>query len=664
MCVFRACVVLLVGCLSVGGCRKSSPTEPSDSSSSATAPSGVFSLSLSTVTFAAQTVGTTSSEQTLTLTNKGSKTINLSGATATGDFVVANHCDPSLGPGLTCTVTVTFTPTAVGTRAGLLTIEHDDTTVTRIVPLNGTGGVGQLVVLSPAQVTFTSVDVGAIATQSITLTNNGASSIAVHGISTTGEFTQTNTCTATLAAAANCTITVQFAPVRTGASTGTVEVNDDGPGNPHTAWLSGSGLAPEPRVSLVQPVVSFGNQAVGTTSGPATAQFMNIGPVSLNITGIVATGDFAHTNSCPSILATNGICALTVTFTPTTTGVRSGTITITDDAPGGVQTIVLTGSGTDSSSGSGPAVAFSPAGLTFNAQGIGSASASKTVTVSNSGTSPLHISSVEVAGDFSIAHQCVGTLSPGGSCAIAVTFRPTVQGSRTGVLTLADETQGSPHTLVMTGTGAGTTGPAVTLSPPALTFGGQKIATVSGAQTVTVRNSGASALAISSITTEGEFASSHSCGGVLAAQASCTVDVTFSPTVLGTRSGTITIVDDAPGSPRAIALSGTGAVAQLLISPTHMAFSDQAIGFTTLGLTGVLITNSSAVTVGNLTVGIVGDFTQSNDCGDHLDASKTCTVTVTFAPQELGVRTGAVTISSDAPGSPHVVTLTGTGQAP
>jgi len=109
-------------------------------------------------------------------------------------------------------------------------------------------------------------------------------------------------------------------------------------------------------------------------------------------------------------------------------------------------------------------------------------------------------------------------------------------------------------------------GPAVTLTPAGLTFASQTVGTTSSAQTSTLQNTGTAPLTISSIATGGtnatDFAQTNNCPtspSTLAAGASCTISVTFTPGASGSRSGTVVITDNAPGSPHALTLSGTGA---------------------------------------------------------------------------------------------------------
>lgn len=107
--------------------------------------------------------------------------------------------------------------------------------------------------------------------------------------------------------------------------------------------------------------------------------------------------------------------------------------------------------------------------------------------------------------------------------------------------------------------------PAVSLSPTSLSFGHQQVNTTSAVQTITLTNSGDAALTINSIRRSGphssDFAQSNTCpssSSTLAAGASCTISVTFTPTATGSRSANVTITDNASGSPQSVALSGTG----------------------------------------------------------------------------------------------------------
>ncbi len=115
--------------------------------------------------------------------------------------------------------------------------------------------------------------------------------------------------------------------------------------------------------------------------------------------------------------------------------------------------------------------------------------------------------------------------------------------------------------------------PVVTLSPTSLTFAAQNTGSTSTAQTVTLTNGGAAALSIASIATSGDFAETNTCGSSVAAAASCAISVTFTPTAGGTRTGSLTITDNASGSPQTVSLSGTGSTVTESSSPNSLTIS-------------------------------------------------------------------------------------------
>lgn len=195
------------------------------------------------LTFGTQVVGTTSAAQTMKLTNKGSAQLVISKVTVTGDFQQTNTCGGGIAPGMSCILTVTFTPTAQGSRTGTITITDNAQPKTQTISLSGTGTV---VKLSAASLSFGSVTVGTKSTpKSVTLTNVGTTSLSITSISITGtnpgDFSQTNTCGTGIAAGANCTISVTFKPTATGARSASVSITDNGGGSPQKISLSGTG---------------------------------------------------------------------------------------------------------------------------------------------------------------------------------------------------------------------------------------------------------------------------------------------------------------------------------------------------------------------------------------------------------------------------------------
>jgi len=185
---------------------------------------------------------------------------------------------------------------------------------------------------------------------------------------------------------------------------------------------------------------------VNTTSAAATVTLTNNQSTALTITNIVASGDFAQTNTCTSPVSAGASCKFTITFNPTALGLRSGKITITDSANNSPQVINLSGNGVGGAT-------TSVTDHNFWGTPVGTSRGFKFYLVNNQ-TVPLNITSIVVTGaDFSQTNHCTSPLAPGKFCDITTTFAPTVTGTRTGVLTITDSANNSPQTVTLTGIG-------------------------------------------------------------------------------------------------------------------------------------------------------------------------------------------------------------------
>src|SRR5882672_1539931 len=215
-----------------------------------------------------------------------------------------------------------------------------------------------------------------------------------------------------------------------------------------------------------------------------------------------------------------------------------------------------------------------PGSVDFGSQVAGSTSAARTVTVThsgNTGSASFAIQAVTIGGtsvaDFNkTSDTCSGaTFSPGETCVVGVSFSPTSVASSNAVLAIADNAAGNPHRVPLSGTGVS----EVSLSQSSLSFGGSLVGSVGGPATVMMTNNAETTpLSITSIAISGanggEFSLSAgtgacpSSGGTLAPRSSCKINVAFSPQALGSRTAMLTVTDSAVGSPRTVALSGTG----------------------------------------------------------------------------------------------------------
>jgi Beta-propeller repeat/Abnormal spindle-like microcephaly-assoc'd, ASPM-SPD-2-Hydin len=301
------------------------------------------------INFGSQQVGVKSSTQNAVLSNSGTTTLGITGTSLEGinasEFTASNGCGSSVAAGATCNIGITFTPAGTGTRVATLSIEDSATNSPQTVTLAGMG-TNNTVSLTPTSLTFTTQLIGTSSpAQNAILTNTGTATVTVGVIAASGQFSETNNCGTSLAAAASCTISVVFKPTTQGTDKGAVKITDNAAGSPQMLTLAGTATV----VSLTPSAVSFGDQKAGTTSAAQTITVMNHGAATLTIKKIAVTGtgaaDFAQTNTCGTSLAAGSSCTASVTFTPKTTGSFAALFSVADNGGGTPQSAALTGTG-------------------------------------------------------------------------------------------------------------------------------------------------------------------------------------------------------------------------------------------------------------------------------------------------------------------------------
>ncbi len=652
-------------------------------------------LSPSALTFGSQPVGSTSANQSVTLTNSGNAPLSISsiavaGANA-GDFAQTSTCpvgSATLAASSSCTISVLFAPSAAGLRAANLQVSDNASDSPESVSLSGPG-TAPAVSLTPSALSFGSQLVGSTSgTRSVTLTNAGGAPLAISKIAVTGanagDFVESDNCpggSTSLAANATCSILVSFAPSGAGSRSATVQITDNAGDSPETLALTGSGVPLAPAVSLSPSGLSFGSQMVGVASGTQSVTLTNSGNAPLSISNIALTGanagDFAQTNTCPvgaPALAAGSSCTIAVGFTPGATGARSASVQVTDNAGDSPESVAVSGTGL------APAVSLTPSSLGFGSQLIGSTSTARSVTLTNSGTAPLSLTGIAVAGanagDFAQTNNCPiapATLATGATCSLSVAFAPTAGGSRSASVQIADNAGDSPESVALTGTG-NTPAPAVSLAPSSLIFGSQLVGASSSSQSVTLTNSGTAPLSVSGIavagSNAGDFAQTNNCPSApatIAIGGTCSISVTLTPTATGARSASVQISDNAGNSPQSVTIAGTGIAPTVGLTPSSLAFGSQLVGSTSASQ-AVKLTNSGTAPLSFSNVAVTGsnagDFAQSNNCPvipATLAVGSSCTVSVTFTPGAQGSRSANIQLTDNAPNSPQSIGVSGTG---
>ncbi|MGZ8259156.1 MAG: choice-of-anchor D domain-containing protein [Caldimonas sp.] len=441
------------------------------------------------------------------------------------------------------------------------------------------------------------------------------------------------------------------------------------------AYLGNPGAATgTPLASATPASVSFASTAVGATSAAQTVTLANGGTAALGPISFAASGPFvvsAGTCSAGGTVAAGSSCTLAVSFRPAATGPASGTLTISHNATPATTSVSLAGSG---AAAAAPIATASPGTLAFAPTLVGARSAAQTVTLANAGNAPLVLGPVAASAGFAVAGGTCSTgvsLAPGASCTVAIAFAPTVAGAASGTLVFTHNANPSSATVALSGT-ASVPAPSASVTPPALAFS-QVTGTVSAPQTVRIANTGSAPLVIGGVAVSGAQAGdfalvSNTCAGSVAAGASCTVNVTFTPAANGTRVASLVVSHNAAGSPASVALNGVGnASPQPVVSVSNnvIDLGTQALGGSATG--SVTVTNSgqaplllSALTVSGTAA---ADYALVGTCSAGLSVAvgQSCTLAVRFAPTALGVRPASVALASNAPAV--TVGLTGSGAA-
>ena len=319
--------------------------------------------------------------------------------------------------------------------------------------------------VSPVAVNFPQQLVGTTSlVEQVVLSNFNTTPMTITSIAANHDFTQTNNCGSSLAAYSptsgpkTCAISIKFTPAAAGNRPGTLTITDSDSSSPQQIPLNGIGT----RVSLSPAIQTFSSIIVGSASNLKTTTLTNNGTGAIHISSIVAAGDFTQTNNCGSAVGPGASCSITAKFIPTATGIRYGTVTITDTDNGGPHVLTLSGTGTY--------VGLAPTNYQYGPVTVGTTVTAPAFTLTNrSRTATVTITGMTVTGsqvsgvntytqiaasDYTIASTtCGATLSPGKACTITVSFKPTLTGPRNGTLNVFEAEDDSPQAIALVGSG-------------------------------------------------------------------------------------------------------------------------------------------------------------------------------------------------------------------
>jgi hypothetical protein len=668
--LLQASCLGLIGTLTVVGCGGSETKTPNTDTGVMPGPDGggqppivAVSVSPASADFGSVVKGASSSAPTvITVTNRGVAT-SLSPA-ATGPFAVVSTTCGTLAAAGQCAISLSFTPAAVGPASGILTVIPGVA-----VTLVGTG-------VAPGAFTVSDkVDLGQVlvgATAAGTVTVSAISAVTGLACTTSGAdivADTTKVCPATLAAGASCTVGFNFKSATAGSKSDAVVCSATGV--TLTSVVVAEVVTPA-ALAFAAPTTVAVQIPAGTTSSVISFNLVNSGGASSGLLTVTPSDTtlFVVDNQCLVPLLANSFCKINVAFkpTPTTTGQKTLTLTVTD-ASAPLTSVVATVNGTATPPGS---LTLTGAATDFGTVAVGAASAPALVfTVANPGqsdTAPLTIGVTDAQFVVS-ADGCSGlALAAGKSCTVSLVFKPAVAGAASAVLS-ASAAGAAAATLPIKGLATGAA--ALSLTPATLDFGGVVVNATSGTKTFTVTNSGQNATgalevvktdSTSSVGGGSQFSYTTTCSAALAPNATCSVVVTFAPLQAGAASASITVRTlDLSTTSQAGTLLGLGLATADLTLSTAGTFDNTVVGATSPTVT-LTLKNTGTTASGAITSTVTGDFAIATDncAAANLVNNTSCTLVLTFKPTAKGSRTGVITVTSANSGSTNQQ-LSGTG---
>jgi Cep192 domain 4/Abnormal spindle-like microcephaly-assoc'd, ASPM-SPD-2-Hydin/HYDIN/CFA65/VesB-like, Ig-like domain len=521
----------------------------------------------------------------------------------------------------------------------------------------GTSGTGVLSASSNS-LSFGNVAVGSSSTQSVSVTNTGTAAVNISQATVSGSAFSVvgGNAFSSIPVGQSVTVQVRFAPQSQGAATGNLTVTSDASNTPLTISLGGTGM--QPGLTISPASLNFNNVTVGQTSTQSVT-LTNSGNADLVLNLATISGPSFGMNglSLPKTLTAGQNLTFSVQFTPTSTTAASGSIVFTDNAPGSPQTLTMTGSAVAANS----TLTANPGSVNFGSAVVGSRS-TQTITLTNSGTATVTVNQVATTGaGFSASGINAGqTIAAGATASFTAAFAPTAAGAISGNITLT--TNATNPTLSIALSGTGTQG-SLAANPSSVNFGSLLVGS-SGSVSVTLSNAGTAPVTISaaSITGTGFAMTGLSVPQSINPGQTSSFTATFAPTSAGSASGSVSITSNAPGSPLTIALTGsaTATQAQLTISPTPVAFNNVNVGSS--ATQSVTLANTGNASLNITAASITGSgYSMSLAAPLTINAGQNSTFTVKFAPTSAGSASGSISITSNAPGSPATIPLSGTG---
>ncbi len=644
-----------------------------------------ITLNSRSINFGNVPVGKTQAKS-VTVSNPGVGIMTITKASIVGSgFAITGPSMPLvLSPKRSANIGVSFTPAASGTKSGIISltgttrirfgrssgnrrgrevpvdIASSTVSTTFTISVSGVGTTNGQLAVTPATLALGRVKIGGSQTQSVTLANSGTSTVTVKQATVSGRGFKMSGLTfpMKLSPGQKKTFSVTFTPQATGSASGSVAVTSDAPNPvvsvPVTAVAVGPGTLASSPASI-----NFGSVQVGHPES-SSATIVNTGTANVTVSqaSVSGAGFTMSGPGLPATLAAGQSASFNLTFTPTSGGAASGSLSVSSDASNGVLAIPLTATAVTTGS-----LTSSPSSLNFGTVQMGTPK-TLSATLTNSGGTSVTVSQATLAGaGFTLNGLSLPVaLAAGQTKALSVTFTPQASGSATGSISIASNASNTSMTIPLTATVAGAG--ALSASDSSLDF---STVPVSSTNTLseTLTNTGSSTVTVSqaNVSGTGFRITGLTLPLTLAAGQSFTFGTVFAPTTGGSATGSISVVSDAANSTLNISLAGTASVSgQLAISPGALNFGSVIVG-QTKSLPASLTASGSSITVtaANLST---SEFAVSGlSLPVTLAAGKSLSFTISFTPQSSGAASASASFVSNASNSSLQQSLSGNATA-
>lgn len=580
--------------------------------------------------------------------NIGTANLIITSVASSNNLYTVTPGNGTIVPGALMKFYVTFAPITDGIKNGYVYFNHNASTTKDSISVTGTG-VSPKFTANPMSIDFGNVVLGTNELDSIIVTNTGTSNLIISNVTSATAAYKVTPVNGTLTPGTSKTFYVKFTPLVDGPYQGAIYFYHNASALRTTVVVSGTGVSP--KFSVNPNNLNYGNVVLGTNSTKSVT-VTNTGTSALVINNITSSNGQFTVNPSPQTIQPGQSHIFDITFAPLTDGLKNGYIYFIHNASTLKDSISVIGTGVS------PKFSVTPTHVDFGEVRNGT-NKTEFVTVTNTGTSNLVISSVTSGNAVYSVTQSDGAIAPGASEIFYITFAPLVDGLQTGNIYFNHNAATVQDIVTASGTGIS---PVFSVNLNNLDFGDVRNHT-SKTESVTVTNIGTASLNISSVTSNNPlFTVVSQSGGPIAPGASEIFYITFSPLVDGLQSGNIYFNHDAANMQNIVTVSGTGVSSKFSINLNNIDFGEVRNGTTKTDF--VIITNTGTASLN------ISDIISSNEVftvdpeSASIAPGATMKIFVTFAPLVDGLQNGIIYFNHDALNMQNMITVSGTGISP